>query len=113
MLVECLLFRHLAANDYRQHDVQQLSFLCCRFHECSAAMLADLDQISELLPSAQISRASWGQRWGQLAFVSIASHSEVRFPPPPPTSINIQQGRWILRETRRTIFLGPELQGLE
>jgi hypothetical protein len=29
MLIEWLLFRHLAANDYRQHDVQQLSFLCC------------------------------------------------------------------------------------
>jgi hypothetical protein len=27
MLIERLLFRHLAANDYREHDVQQLWLL--------------------------------------------------------------------------------------
>jgi len=63
MLIECLLFRQLAANDYRQHDVQQLSLLS--ISQMHAAKLAELDQISELLPSVQISRASWGQRWGQ------------------------------------------------
>jgi hypothetical protein len=40
--------------------------------------------IFERLPSAQFSRAFWGQPWGQLGFVSIAFHSRVRFPPPPP-----------------------------
>jgi len=38
MLIECLPFRHPAANDHRQHDVQQLSFLLLSISQCSAAM---------------------------------------------------------------------------
>jgi hypothetical protein len=34
MLIECLLFRHLAANDYRRHDVQQLSLADLTMQRC-------------------------------------------------------------------------------
>jgi len=33
MRVECLLFRHQAANDYRQPVVQRISFLGCQFRK--------------------------------------------------------------------------------
>src|SRR5438477_11130354 len=89
MLIECLPF-----DIWRQTTIA--STTCSSYRSSvvdltNAALrcLADLDQISEVLPSAQLSRASWGQRWGQLAFVSIAFHSEVRFPPPPPTSCDV------------------------
>src|SRR5262245_50265523 len=93
MLTEYLLFRRLAASDYRGHDQQHYRSFCrplkvqC-WDDCRCG-----PSISEVLPSAQVSRAFWGQQWGQHASVWIELHSEVRFPPPPPeplwTSVDV------------------------
>jgi hypothetical protein len=61
MLFECLLFRHLAATDYASAMCRSYRFFV---DLTNAQRLTDLDQIYEVLPSAQVSRASWGQRWG-------------------------------------------------
>jgi len=42
--------------------------------------------------NAQVSRASQGQLWGQVGLLLLDFHSEVRFPLPPPTSLEIRQG---------------------
>jgi len=83
MLIERLLFRHLAGNDYRQHDVQQLSFLCClTMQRCDGWPISIRSpKFFRALKSAE---HLWGQWWGQLDFVSITFHSAIRFPPPPP-----------------------------
>jgi hypothetical protein len=49
MMIECLLFRYLAANDYRQHEMQWLRFdLTNSALRCSAHLV----QIYEVLSSA-------------------------------------------------------------
>jgi hypothetical protein len=73
MLIDCRLFRHLATSGGRQDGVQQLSFIRCRLHKCSAAMTAGVDSRSPNFFRALKSAEHFGGNDGgnSLSFRSI------------------------------------------